>query len=87
MEGFMVTSEEVEAKCLILMEGFMDTSEEVEAYDKETHCHHTYLGTFHHHHPKCAEIEITHLAYADDLLLFVRGDTSSVGIRLIFGVV
>ncbi|XP_073060321.1 uncharacterized protein [Primulina eburnea] len=29
-------------------------------------------------HPKCANLRITHLAYADDLLLLSRGDTRSV---------
>lgn len=29
-------------------------------------------------HPKCKNLNITHLAYADDLLLFSRGDVRSV---------
>ncbi|XP_074574050.1 uncharacterized protein LOC141830508 [Curcuma longa] len=31
-----------------------------------------------HFHPMCADTEITHLAYADDLLLFARGDESTI---------
>ncbi|GFY83129.1 hypothetical protein Acr_02g0013690 [Actinidia rufa] len=30
------------------------------------------------HHPKCLELSITHLAFADDLILFTRGDAISV---------
>lgn len=30
-------------------------------------------------HPQCAHLRLAHLAYADDLLLFSRGDTESVG--------
>ncbi|XP_019241615.1 PREDICTED: uncharacterized protein LOC109221601 [Nicotiana attenuata] len=29
-------------------------------------------------HPRCAKLGITHLSYADDLLLFARGDLSSI---------
>lgn len=29
-------------------------------------------------HPKCAKLGITHLSFADDLILFVRGDQSSI---------
>ncbi|GFS35677.1 hypothetical protein Acr_00g0041410 [Actinidia rufa] len=32
------------------------------------------------HHLKCAELAISHLAFADDLILFSRGDTLSVGL-------
>ncbi|XP_073050881.1 uncharacterized protein [Primulina eburnea] len=32
------------------------------------------------YHPKCEPLRITHLAYADDLLLFSRGDIGSVSI-------
>ncbi|CAH9133061.1 unnamed protein product [Cuscuta epithymum] len=31
-------------------------------------------------HPQCAKLGITHLAYADDLILFSRGDTYSIEI-------
>lgn len=31
-------------------------------------------------HPKCGKENITHLAFADDLLLFGRGDTHSMGV-------
>ncbi|KAH0648643.1 hypothetical protein KY285_033891 [Solanum tuberosum] len=30
------------------------------------------------HHPRCAKLEITHLIFADDLLLFAKGDLPSV---------
>lgn len=33
-----------------------------------------------HYHPMCADIEITHLTYADDLLLFARGDESTIAL-------
>lgn len=33
-----------------------------------------------HYHPKCATMEITHLTYTDDLLLFPRGEVSLVSI-------
>ncbi|XP_042403944.1 uncharacterized protein LOC121993642 [Zingiber officinale] len=33
-----------------------------------------------HFHPKCYDLQIAHLAYADDLLLFSRGDRSSITI-------
>lgn len=29
-------------------------------------------------HPKCAKMEITHLSFADDLLIFARGDANFV---------
>ena len=31
-------------------------------------------------HPKCADLNITHLAFADDLILFARGDVPSIKI-------
>lgn len=31
-----------------------------------------------HHHPICAAANITHLAYANDFLLFARGDESTI---------
>lgn len=31
-----------------------------------------------HHHPRCAKLGITHLCFADDLLIFSRGDPTSV---------
>ncbi|GFZ06915.1 hypothetical protein Acr_18g0010850 [Actinidia rufa] len=34
------------------------------------------------HHPKCADLNITHLAFADDLILFTRGDTTSVRLSM-----
>lgn len=33
-------------------------------------------------HPRCKELRISHLAYADDLMLFSRGDTRSVSILM-----
>ena len=33
-------------------------------------------------HPKCGGIRITHLAYADDLVLFSRGDPTSVSLLM-----
>ncbi|GFZ21562.1 hypothetical protein Acr_29g0007240 [Actinidia rufa] len=33
-------------------------------------------------HPKCAEINIAHLAFADDLILFARGDPISVKLSI-----
>lgn len=33
-------------------------------------------------HPKCCNLRITHLAYADDLLLLSRGDSTSVGMLM-----
>lgn len=33
-------------------------------------------------HPKCEKIRLTHLAFADDIMLFSRGDT--ISINLIF---
>lgn len=33
-----------------------------------------------HYHPKCAKMKISHLKFADDLLLFARGDLSSIKI-------
>ncbi|XP_059285704.1 uncharacterized protein LOC132039181 [Lycium ferocissimum] len=32
------------------------------------------------HHPKCSKLKITHLSFADDLLLFSRGDPKAVGL-------
>lgn len=32
------------------------------------------------YHPKCADLRITHLAFADDLMLFARGDLPSIHI-------
>lgn len=37
-----------------------------------------------HFHPKCEDLRITHLAYADDLLFFSKGDNSSVTIINIY---
>ena len=34
------------------------------------------------HHPKCSEMSITHLAFADDLILFTRGDVTSVRLSM-----
>ncbi|XP_019256471.1 PREDICTED: uncharacterized protein LOC109234884 [Nicotiana attenuata] len=31
-----------------------------------------------HYHPMCSRLDITHLSFVDDLLLFVRGDATSV---------
>ncbi|XP_058723307.1 uncharacterized protein LOC131595077 [Vicia villosa] len=44
---------------------------------------HRYLGTLNsnsefHYHPKCKKLKITHICFADDLLLFSRGDVESV---------
>lgn len=33
-------------------------------------------------HPKCAKMCITHLAFADDLILFSRGDEESVSVLI-----
>ncbi|XP_019150673.1 PREDICTED: uncharacterized protein LOC109147524 [Ipomoea nil] len=33
-------------------------------------------------HPRCSNLRISHLAFADDLMLFCRGDVSSVGIMM-----
>lgn len=38
---------------------------------------HTFHSKF-HFHPKCKKEGITHLAFADDLMLFCRGDVGSV---------
>ncbi|GFZ01918.1 hypothetical protein Acr_15g0005270 [Actinidia rufa] len=34
------------------------------------------------HHPRCSELSITHLAFADDLILFTRGDVASVRLSM-----
>lgn len=34
------------------------------------------------YHPKCVELKITHLTFADNLILMSRGDCTSVGILL-----
>lgn len=34
------------------------------------------------YHPKCGALKITHLAFADDLMLMARGDSISIGILL-----
>lgn len=34
------------------------------------------------YHPKCGQLKLTHLAFADDLMLFSRGDTTSVAILM-----
>ena len=37
------------------------------------------------YHPRCSKLEITHLCFADDLLMFARGDLESVkGMQLCF---
>lgn len=71
----------------------MDTSQEPRDLGKVTHSLYMfrlcmeYLSRrlqqyttrlFFHFHPKCVESMISHLAYVDDLLLFSRGDLSSV---------
>lgn len=33
-------------------------------------------------HPNCKNLHITHLAYADDLLLFSHGDTGSLSLLM-----
>jgi hypothetical protein len=41
------------------------------------------ISTSHHlfnYYPKCQALRITHLAFTDDLLLFARGDVTSMGI-------
>ena len=30
------------------------------------------------YHPKCSKLDITHLCFADDLLIFSRGDLNSI---------
>ena len=34
------------------------------------------------HHPKCSEMSITHLAFADDLILFTRGEVTSLSLSM-----
>ncbi|GFY86445.1 hypothetical protein Acr_05g0000840 [Actinidia rufa] len=34
------------------------------------------------HHPKCSEMSIIHLAFADDLILFTRGEVTSVSLSM-----
>lgn len=41
--------------------------------------HHTTDSEF-NFHPKCEVLKISHLAFADDLMLFCKGDTPSVKI-------
>lgn len=31
-----------------------------------------------HYHPKCKKVGLIHLCFADDLLLFTRGDITSI---------
>lgn len=33
-----------------------------------------------HYHPKCKCLSLTHMAYADDLLIFGKADMHSVGV-------
>ncbi|XP_075098078.1 uncharacterized protein LOC142175392 [Nicotiana tabacum] len=33
-----------------------------------------------HYHPMCSRLDLTHLSFADYLLLFVRGDATSVAL-------
>ena len=39
-------------------------------------------NTHFNYHPKCSQLKITHLAFADDLMLMARGDAISVGILM-----
>jgi len=39
-------------------------------------------GTDFNYHPKCCKLKISHLAFADDLMLFARGDTPSICILM-----
>ncbi|XP_074576092.1 uncharacterized protein LOC141832489 [Curcuma longa] len=71
--------------------GFFEVAED---YDRGIHSPHTCLGfawstlsrslahstvrSDFHFHPMCEQLRIAHLMYADDLLLFSRGDASSV---------
>ncbi|GFY85694.1 hypothetical protein Acr_04g0004320 [Actinidia rufa] len=34
------------------------------------------------YHPKCVELKITHLTFSNDLILFIRGDTTSVSLSM-----
>ena len=33
-------------------------------------------------HPKCSDVNITHLAFADDLILFAMGDSTSISLSI-----
>ncbi|GFZ00486.1 O-methyltransferase family protein [Actinidia rufa] len=45
-------------------------------------CITTQISTFIHFHPRCGGLKIKHLAYANDLVLFSRGDPTSVSILM-----
>lgn len=76
------------------MEVYITTLKGQGDLDKETHSPHTCLGLSievsrllqqlathpdYNFHPKCVAQQLTYLVYADDLLLFARGDLPSMG--------